>query len=828
MIIAFLIQIFLFASSALLRTLPAHSPVVPPVHSPLVEGLSRSDWDGIRSAHEAQRYAVQPAGLGHQAHNPGQAWRTRFDGHGFLVEPEAGGWTWGLELRAYGFEGNEQAVRDAARVRTEGGGIAYEWGASLEEWFVNDRRGLEHGFNVHRRPAGEKAAGEGPLTFTLAVRGGLRPEVQEGGLGVRFLDAGNNLILTYAGLSVFDADGRSLEASLDCVDAGGLWLQLSVEERGARYPLRIDPLAQQAYLKASNTEANDKFGSSVAVFGNTVVVGAPGHGWQAPGAAYVFERSGTSWTQQAFLTASNPDNADCFGCAVAVSGNTVVVGASREESSAAGVNGNQSDNSLYGAGAAYVFVRSGTTWSQEAYLKASNPGPDIFGEAVGVAGDTIVIGASNERSNATGVNGNQSNNSSVGAGAAYVFVRSGTTWSQEAYLKASNTGVWYELFGASVSVSGDLVIVGAAWEDSNATGVNGNQGDESAFNAGAAYVFVRSGTTWSQEAYLKASNTDASDEFGWSVSVSGNTAVVGAIAETSNATGVNGNQGDNSSSYAGAAYVFVRSGTSWSQEAYLKASNTDAGHSFGGSVSVSGDTAVVGAIGESSNATGVNGNQSDNSAPTSGAAYVFTRTGTSWSQRSYLKASNTDANDRFGSVSVSGDTVVVGALLEDSSATGVNGNQSDNSASKAGAAYVFALIPGLTSYCPLTPNSAGSGAMIGVSGSTSVAANDLGFLAGPMAAGEPGIFYYGPDQLQVPFGEGNRCVGGGPGTIVRMFPFAFADASGFMGTTLDNTGPAHGQVLPAVTLHFQAWFRDPLGGGAGFNLSDALSVVFSL
>jgi len=130
-------------------------------------------------------------------------------------------------------------------------------------------------------------------------------------------------------------------------------------------------------------------------------------------------------------------------------------------------------------------------------------------------------------------------------------------------------------------------------------------------------------------------------------------------------------------------------------------------------------------------------------------------------------------------------------------------------------------------YCPLTPNSAGAGAAISFSGSASVAANDLGFLSGPMAAGEPGIFYYGPDQVQVPFGNGNRCVGGGPGTIVRMFPFAIADASGFMNYTLDNTGSAHGQIVPGATLNFQAWFRDPLGGGAGFNLSNGLSLTFA-
>jgi VCBS repeat-containing protein len=223
--------------------------------------------------------------------------------------------------------------------------------------------------------------------------------------------------------------------------------------------------------------------------------------------------------------------------------------------------------------------------------------------------------------------------------------------------------------------------------------VDGNQSDNSASLAGAAYVFTRDGTgAWSQQAYLKASNTESDDQFGGSVAVDGDTAVVGARLEDSNATGVDGNQADNSAVNAGAAYVFTRDGTgAWSQQAYLKASNTDGGDEFGRSVAVAGDTVVVGASGEDSNATGVDGNQADNSAVNAGAAYVFTRDGTgAWSQQTYLKASNTDGGDDFGfSVAVDGDTVVIGAFMEASIATGVDGNEADNSASFAGAAYVF-------------------------------------------------------------------------------------------------------------------------------------------
>ena len=270
-----------------------------------------------------------------------------------------------------------------------------------------------------------------------------------------------------------------------------------------------------------------------------------------------------------------------------------------------------------------------------------------------------------------------------------------------------------------MAVSGDTVGIGAFFEDSNTTGVNGDQADNSALSSGAAYVFVRSGGVWSQQAYLKASNSEAFDQFGISVAVSGDTVVVGASSEDSNATGVNGDQADNSANAYGAAYVFVRSGGVWSQQAYLKASNSGANDQFGISVAVSSDTVVVGGYFEDSNATGVNGNQADNSALSSGAAYVFVRSGGVWSQQAYLKASNSGAGDQFGwSVAVSGDTVAVGAYLEASSATGVNGNQADNSAADAGGAYVFTGVgpdsdgdgvPDSLDGCPNDPNKTAPG-----------------------------------------------------------------------------------------------------------------------
>jgi hypothetical protein len=467
----------------------------------------------------------------------------------------------------------------------------------------------------------------------------------------------------------------------------------------------IQSLLPNDYFKASNTGTLDHFGAAIAVDGDTVVVGvhfedsaATGvNGNQADnsafnaGAVYIFTRTGGVWSQQAYLKASNTGASDNFGYAVAIDGNTVVVGAYGEDSATTGVNGNQADNSATNAGAAYIFTRTGGVWSQQAYLKASNTGAnDNLGFAVAVDGDTAVVGAYGEDSAATGVNGNQADNSAGNAGAVYVFTRVGSVWSQQAYLKASNTGA-NDRFGAAVALDNNTTIVGAYGEDSAATGVNGNQADNSASEAGAAYVFTRVGSAWSQQAYLKASNTGANDGFGLAVALDEATAVVGAYGEDSAATGVNGNQSSNAASDSGAAYIFTRTGSVWSQQAYVKASNTQASDYFGYDVAIEGDTAVVGAYQEDSAVTGINGNQADNSATDAGAAYVLVRTGGVWSQQAYLKASNTGAYDIFGDVvAVDGDTVVVGASLEDGAATGVNGNQADNSASEAGAVYVFA------------------------------------------------------------------------------------------------------------------------------------------
>jgi hypothetical protein len=473
------------------------------------------------------------------------------------------------------------------------------------------------------------------------------------------------------------------------------------------------------YFKASNTGAGDVFGISVALSadGTTLAVGASNEDSAATGtngdqndnaaansgAVYVFTRGGAYWSQQAYLKASNAGAGDAFGISLALSadGNTLAVGADREDSASTGVGGNQADNAATDSGAVYVFVRNGAAWVQQAYVKASNTASlDTFGFdlALSADGNVLAVSAIEEDSAATGIDGNQADNAATDSGAVYVFARSGGTWSQQAYVKASNTGA-ADGFGVSLALSADgtMLAVGASGEDSIATGIGGDQTNNSASTSGAVYVFSRSGAgAWSQQAYVKASNSRLGHGFGSSIALSadGSTLAVGAQGESSAATGVNGNQADTSAVSAGAAFVFIRSGVNWIQQAYLKASNSAGSRWFGYSLTLSsdGDTLVVGSYGEASAARGIDGDQSGTGATYSGGAYLYGRQGTQWIQRAYLKSSNSGASDYFSvSLALSGDgnTLAISGYAEDGASLGIGGDQTSESASGAGAVYIY-------------------------------------------------------------------------------------------------------------------------------------------
>jgi hypothetical protein len=469
------------------------------------------------------------------------------------------------------------------------------------------------------------------------------------------------------------------------------------------------------YIKASNPDAHDHFGISVALSadGKTLAVGSFGEDSDATGidgdqtnnnlfgtgAVYVYIRNDSNWRQQAYIKASATQMGYGFGRVLSLSadGNTLAVGALGDSSSATGTEGEPtSDNSAMNSGAVYVYARNGDSWSQEAYVKASNTEEgDYFGSSVVLSadGNTLAVGAVGEDSNALGIEGDQTNNKAYGSGAVYVFSRENNSWAQQAYVKASNTGAGDD-FGAAVALSanGNTLAVGAVGEDSAATGINGDEDDNSAEYAGAVYMFDRDANAWTQQAYVKASNSEKDDGFGSAVTLSadGDTLAVAAYGEDSADT-INGDENDNGAENAGAVYVFERDKNGWTQQAYVKASNTEGRDYFGNSVALSadGNTLAVSAYLEDSDATGIDGDQADNNAYDSGAVYVFGRANNSWAQQAYVKASNTEENDIFGysvALSADGNTLAVGAVGEGSQ---LIGDQTNNDAVAAGAVYLY-------------------------------------------------------------------------------------------------------------------------------------------
>ncbi|MBI2186118.1 MAG: integrin [Acidobacteria bacterium] len=519
------------------------------------------------------------------------------------------------------------------------------------------------------------------------------------------------------------------------------------------------PLEQVAYIKASNAEAYDHFacgggnqghtGNSVALSGDgtTMAVGAPfessnakgingnqrDNSLYASGAVYVYVRQGDGWTQQAYVKASNPGQSDHFGSSVALSrdGNTMAVAAHWEASAATGVNGNQNDDSVPQAGAVYILTRTGTTWTQQTYIKASNTGRpgkggddvgdgDQFGFSLALSGDgnTLAVGAITEDGGAQQINGNQNDDSATSAGAVYVFTRTGTTWAQQAYVKTSHMGAGDLLgFAVALSYDGNTLAATAFDEDGSGKGFNPPH-DNSSINSGALYIFTRQNGSWSQQAYIKGSKNETSDGFGFSVGLSddGNTVAVGAGDEACLTPGIDppGCTDDapprrGANIWVGAAYVFAKTGNAWTEQTFIKAPNARPYNSFGVRLALSGDgnTLVVSSYLEDNGGRGVRPpmvqqllvqdmlnawREHRNEAEESGAVYLYTRKGTTWTAGAYVKGANTDAGDEFGSsvaLTVDGRMMVVGAHQEDGAATGINGNQADNSAQDSGAAYVF-------------------------------------------------------------------------------------------------------------------------------------------
>jgi trimeric autotransporter adhesin len=584
-------------------------------------------------------------------------------------------------------------------------------------------------------------------------------------------------------------------------------------------------------IHASNSEENDQFGWSVTLSGdgNTLAVGAPSEDSNATGAngnqesntslnsgaVYVFVKNNGLWEQQAYLKASNTEQPslnsyrflpnDRFGYQVALSddGNTLAVSAIFEDSPSWGVNCNQqnyevtgivnssyssssssfsTDSSIsssintdqiiiaaqsYNIGAVYTFKRTDNVWTQEAYLKPNSSlvhlSADLkFGESLALSGDgkTLAVGTtsdllgfietnnvvhfnnssipeclnysslaaslSSSSTSSTSSSSSSQSSSSVKtwggtqSGAVYTFIHTEEGWKTEAWIKAANSNAG-DAFGTNLALSqdGNTLAVGAIGEDSPATGINGNGDSNGCYyfqdqvitpddacaksptyllNNGAAYVFTRNAGIWGQEAYLKPGSQYPNALFGVAVDLSndGSTLAVGATGDANNISGAINQtpQYNNDAHFAnsGAAYIFTRSGTSWSQQAFIKPQVVLPGYQFGNDVKLSGDGNIlaVNSLLESSNSVGIDGNPGDVSATGAGAMYIFKRSSTQWSQSAYVKASDTKAQDRFGAhatLSDDGKTLAAGAHRKAGAAS--SNSSSSVSAEAAGGVYIY-------------------------------------------------------------------------------------------------------------------------------------------
>jgi hypothetical protein len=584
-------------------------------------------YESLQEAMAAIRYEavwqtspkLQDLGAAYEMKNPANnliAYIAADGLHVTALDDEKEQWRLGLTLKEYGY-GYGLALVAQGKTQANKNRVEIKRNAALTEWFANSINGIEHGVSI-ALPPGERIAGY-PLRLRIEVSGDFEASVDETANSASFKHETEtkSVLLNYDKLFVSDAKGSSLSAAMK-LEAGALFIE--VDDSQAEYPLTIDPtITQQQKLTASDGAANDFFGSAVSVHQDTAVIGAPGDDL-SQGSAYVFIRLGSTWFGPQKLVANDGAADDLFGKSVAITENTIVVGA---------------DGDNLGRGAAYVFTRSSGSWTQQQKLTANDGAiGEAFGVSVAISGDTIVVGAKNDK---VGANSNQ--------GSAYVFTRTVTTWTQEAKLVPSD-GASDDEFGVSVAISANTVVVGSHLDD---VGADTNQG--------SAYVYVRSGATWSQQQQLTVSGGTADDSFGISVAISGDAVVIGAYLDD-----VGGNSNE------GSAHVFTRSVTTWSFDQTLNGSDTNTGDRFGNAVSISGNAIVVGAPFAEISV----GNPS-------GAAFLFFNINNTWLERVKLVASDAVPVDELGmAIAIEGDTVIVGAELDD---VGTDANQ--------GSAYIF-------------------------------------------------------------------------------------------------------------------------------------------
>jgi trimeric autotransporter adhesin len=517
--------------------------------------------------------------IGLRAINPAQRLRMRFSGKG--VEIASARAHVSLHVVAYG-RGTALTTPGRARVTVHKNTVKYIYDP-FTEWFANGPRGLDQGFDVAAPPHGERGA----LTFAVALSGRLHARLRRGALLLR----GGGASLRYGGLITTDAHGHVLRSWL--VLAGDRLL-IRVDDRGAQYPLRIDPFLEQSTLSDNPGASGENFGEAVAVSGRTLIVGTIHHivpsnlGAQVePGAAYVFTEPASGWAharQVAIFKPPRYQSEEAFGQSVAISGNTIVVGDPFREV------GRHVDQ-----GAAYVFVKPAVGWRSArptAQMTAAGGGEsEVFGESVAISGNTVLVGAPGRKVG-----------EHVFQGAVDVFALSRSPRAgapkQLAQLTAHD-GQANDALGVSVAIWRSTVVAGA---DMHRVGETAEQG--------VAYIFQRHGTGW-RNAHATAQLADGAGQprelFGRAVAIWHNTVVVGAPFRG----GENPDQG--------AAFVFVKPASGWhgshTQTAELTASDPGKNDQLGGALAIYGSLIVAGAPGHVTE---------------QGAGYAFVKPATGW------------------------------------------------------------------------------------------------------------------------------------------------------------------------------------------------------
>jgi FG-GAP repeat len=621
-----------FASLSFAR-LPsrAHSPIsrasVHAAHRAGLASLPAAALGPVSSALGADNgvYRVRASAAGLSAVNPSQGLHARFTPRGVTIV--SGATSVHLRLTAIGY-GGAPAPTNTVTPEAQANRVSYAH-AWLREWYENGPAGIEQGFTIARAPS---ARARGPLTLAMVLSGNAGASLTAGDRAI-VLSHGGASSLRYGKLAVTDAAGHSLHSWL-ALD--GRTLLVRVDAHDARYPLRIDPLVQDGGKLTPSDEEHEpaegsEAGTSVAISadGNTALIGGIGdEGGKAvsmAGAAWVFTRSGSTWKQQAKLVGGEEEGEGQFGISVALSsdGNTALIG---------GINDKSAGKEF---GAAWVFTRSAGKWTQQGE-KLTGIGEEAeggrFGKSVALSsdGNTALIGAYFDA-----------------GGSAFVFTRSGSSWKQQGEKLTGKGEEGEGEFGLSAALSAD-----------GDTALIGGPVDGTVPMTGAAWVFTRSGSTWKQQQELKGAHEEGAGEFGTSVALSadGNTALAGG-------------PGDDS---AGAAWAFTRSGSTWTQQGEkLTPSDASGSAAFGAGVALSGDgnTALI-------------GGPTDMGKVPTGAAWEFTRSGSTWSQQgAKLRGSDVVPESEFGaavSLAASGETALIGGPID-------NGN--------LGAAWIFAASP---------------------------------------------------------------------------------------------------------------------------------------